>query len=259
MTGVLESALRSNRDAGKKALVPYITGGLGDDWVESLRASAANGATAIEIGIPFSDPVMDGPTIQLASEQALQSGASPVSVLQQLRGADIGVPLAVMTYYNIAHSMGLERFASSLLESGVSAAILPDMPLEEAGKWAAVADAVGIETVMLAAPTGSDERLAQVCERARGFVYAVGLLGVTGVRDKLAESSLQIASRLKNLTDKPVLVGVGIGTPEQAAQVCTVADGVVVGSAVVQRLLDGEGPEGVGQFVGEIRVALDEL
>ena len=180
-------------------------------------------------------------------------------MLQQLRGADIGVPLAVMTYYNIAHSMGLERFASSLLESGVSAAILPDMPLEEAGKWAAVADAVGIETVMLAAPTGSDERLAQVCERARGFVYAVGLLGVTGVRDKLAESSLQIASRLKNLTDKPVLVGVGIGTPEQAAQVCTVADGVVVGSAVVQRLLDGEGPEGVGQFVGEIRVALDEL
>ncbi|MDH3753762.1 MAG: tryptophan synthase subunit alpha, partial [Acidimicrobiia bacterium] len=147
--------------------------------------------------------------------------------------------------------------ASELFDAGVCAAILPDLPLEEVGPWASVADDVGVETVMLAAPTAPDDRLPRVCDRARGFVYAVGLLGVTGVRDELAASAIDIASRVKAVTDKPVLVGVGVGTPEQAAAVCEVADGVVVGSAVVQRLLDGDGPEGVGTFVSSIRDALD--
>src|SRR5436190_13533189 len=128
MPGQLESALRSARDRGRKLLVPYVTGGLGDDWTEILRAVAAAGADAIEVGIPFSDPVMDGPTIQEASVRALRSGATPQSILDGLRGLDSGVPLAVMTYYNIAFHMGHERFASSLVDAGVSAAILPDLP-----------------------------------------------------------------------------------------------------------------------------------
>lgn len=254
--GVLEHALRARRDGGRKLLVPYITGGYAD-WADAVRAVAAAGADAIEIGIPFSDPVMDGPVIQEASERALADGATPASILDTLRGIDAGIPLAVMTYYNVCFHMGHERFARTLADSGVAAAILPDLPLEEVAPWAEVADDVGIETVMLAAPTAPDERLPRVCDRARGFVYAVGLLGVTGERDELASSALVIAQRLKAVTDKPVLVGVGISNAEQAVQACAVADGVVIGSAVVRRLLDGEGPDGAAEFVAEVRAALD--
>lgn len=255
--GDLETALRAARDRGRKLLVPYITGGLGDDWTDVVRATAAAGADAIEIGIPFSDPVMDGPTIQEASERALAAGATPQSILDGLRGLDAGVPLAVMTYYNIAFHMGHERFAQSLRAAGVAAAILPDLPLEEAGPWCAVADDAGVETVLLAAPTAPDERLPRICARSRGFVYGVGLLGVTGERAALAQSALVMAKRLKAVTDLPVLVGVGVSTVEQAIEVCQEADGVIIGSALIRRLLDGEGPEGAAAFVGELRAGLD--
>jgi tryptophan synthase alpha chain len=255
--GTLEIALRAARDTGRKLLVPYVTGGYGTDWAEVVRAVADAGADAIEIGIPFSDPVMDGPVIQQASEEALQSGATPVSVLEELRTIDAGVPLAVMTYYNLAFHMGHERFAASLADAGVAAAILPDLPLEEVGPWATAADAAGVETVLLAAPTAPDERLPLVVARARGFVYAVGLLGVTGERDALAASSLVIARRLKDITDKPVLVGVGVSTAEQAVEVSSVADGVVIGSALMRRVIEGAGPIGAGRFVAEVRSALD--
>jgi tryptophan synthase alpha chain len=255
--GALEACLRERRSQGRKLLVPYITGGLGTEWAEVVRAVADAGADAIEIGIPFSDPVMDGPVIQQASEQALLDGATPVSVLEELRTIDAGVPLAVMTYCNIAFRMGHERFAASLHDAGVAAAILPDLPLEESGPWAAAADAAGVETVMLAAPTAPDERLPRVTARARGFVYAVGLLGVTGERDTLAASSLAIARRVKAVTDKPVLVGVGVSNAAQAVEVCQVADGVVIGSALMRRVLEGVGPAGAADFVGEVRAALD--
>jgi tryptophan synthase alpha chain len=255
--GDLETALRAARDRGRKLLVPYVTGGLGAEWTDVVRAVAAAGADAIEIGIPFSDPVMDGPTIQEASERALRAGATPQSILDGLRRLDAGVPLAVMTYYNIAFHMGHERFARSLVGVGVAGAILPDLPLEEADPWCSVADAAGVETVMLAAPTAPDERLPRICERSRGFVYGVGLLGVTGERTALAASALVMAKRLKAVTDMPVLVGVGVSTAAQAIEVCQQADGVVVGSALIRRLLDGEGPEGAGAFVAELRDGLD--
>ena len=255
--GTLESALRAARDSGRKLLVPYVTGGLGDDWPDVVRAVADAGADAIEIGIPFSDPVMDGPVIQEASERALRQGATPVTVLDRLRTIDAGVPLAVMTYYNLVFRMGHERFAASLAGAGVSGAILPDLPFEEVGPWATAADAAGVETVLLAAPTASDERLARIVPRARGFVYSVGLLGVTGERDRLAASSLVIARRVKALTDKPVLVGVGVSNAEQAVEVCTVADGVVIGSALMRRVVEGEGPVGAGAFIAGVRSALD--
>jgi len=255
--GEFERALRATRDTGRKLLVAYVTGGLRDEWPDVVRAVADAGADAIEIGIPFSDPVMDGPIIQEASELALRDGASPVTVLDTLRTIDAGVPLAVMTYYNLAFHMGHERFASLMYEAGVRAAILPDLPLEEVGPWATAADPAGIETVMLAAPTAPDERLPRVVARSRGFVYAVGLLGVTGERDALAESSLVIARRLKAITDKPVLVGVGVSNGQQAAEVSQVADGCVIGSALMRRVVEGEGPAGAGAFIAEVRAALD--
>jgi tryptophan synthase alpha chain len=255
--GRLESRLRAVRDGGRKLLVPYVTGGL-PGWEHTVEACAAAGADAIEVGIPFSDPVMDGPTIQEASEAALAAGATPQGIVSAM--ADIetgGVPLVVMTYYNTVHRYGHERFAASLAAAGVAGAIVPDLPLEEVGDWADAADAAGVETVLLAAPTGSDERLARICDRSRGLVYGVGLLGVTGERAELARSALEIARRLKALTDKPVLVGVGVSTPDQAAEVARVADGVIVGSALVRRLLDGGGPEGAGAFVAALRAGLD--
>jgi tryptophan synthase alpha chain len=255
--GALEVHLRRRREEGRKLLAPYVTGGLGDDWLDVVRAVADAGADAIEVGIPFSDPVMDGPTIQEASTRALADGATPPAIVDQLGDVDAGVPLAVMTYYNVVFRAGHERFAQSLAADGIAGAIVPDLPLEEAGPWCAAADEAGVETVMLAAPTAPDERLPRVCARSRGFVYGVGLLGVTGERTSLAESASSIAKRLKAVTDKPVLVGVGVSTPEQAVEVCRHADGVVVGSALVRRLLDGEGPEGAARFVGSMRAALD--
>lgn len=255
--GPLERRLRERRAAGRKLLVPYLTGGLGDDWIDALRALAAAGADAIEVGIPFSDPVMDGPTIQHASERALAAGATPASILGALRGADVDVPIAVMTYYNVVARTGHRRMASELVAAGVSGAILPDLPVDESAPWTSAADAAGVATVLLAAPTTPDERLARICERSRGFLYAVGLLGVTGERDELAASALTIASRCKAATDLPVLVGVGVSDGAQARRVCEVADGVVVGSALVRRLLDGAGPEGAADFVAELRDALD--
>lgn len=252
----LEAALLERRSAGGKSLVPYLTGGLGD-WTRMVEAVAAAGADGIEVGIPFSDPVMDGPTIQESSEMALAQGATPPSILDELTHVDVGIPLAVMTYVNLVYRFGWERFASTLASSGVSAAILPDLPLEEVGEWATAADEAGVETVMLAAPTTPDGRLERIVARSRGFVYAVGLLGITGERDALAASATVIARRLKAVTDLPVLVGVGISTPAQAVEVCQVADGVVVGSAVVRRALETGSPEAVADLVGSFRTALD--
>jgi tryptophan synthase alpha chain len=255
VTGTLEAALRAKRAAGRKLLVPYLTGGL-PGWTDAVRAAVAAGADTVEIGIPFSDPVMDGPVIQQASQQALDAGATPTSVLDEAASLDVDVPLVAMTYYNLAFHAGHERFAASLRRGGVAACILPDLPLEEVGPWAAAADAAGVETVLLAAPTAPDERLPRVCARSRGFVYSVGLLGVTGERSSLAASAVVLAARLKAVTDLPVLVGVGVSNAEQAVEATRVADGVIMGASVVRRFLEG-GPDEVGAFVAEVRAALD--
>ncbi len=262
----LESTLRARRDSGHKLLVAYVTGGLpvggGETWIEVVRAVAAAGADAVEVGIPFSDPVMDGPVIQEASRLALEAGTTPRGLLAELAGAGggaggMGVPLAVMTYFNVVHAFGLDRFAQSLSRSGVDGAIIPDLPLDEAGPW--MAEAVGhrVETVMLAAPTTPDERLVAICAASSGFVYGVGLMGVTGVRDSLAASALALAKRLKAVTDKPVLIGVGVSDAAQAVEACSEADGVVIGSALMRRLLEGAGSSGVAELIAEVRAALE--
>ncbi len=254
-THPLELHLRRLRSSGRKLLVPYVTG-YADGWIEAVRVAAASGADAVEIGIPFSDPVMDGPVIQRASSQALRNGATLPLILDGIRGLDIAIPTVVMCYYNSIFRVGHERFANEVAAAGVSGVIVPDLPLEESAEWCSVADAVGLATVMLAAPTASDERLRAITNRANGFVYAVGLLGVTGERDRLASSATRIAARVKAITDLPVLVGVGVSDAEQAREACTVADGVIQGAAIMRRLLD-EGVESVGEFVSEVRAAID--
>ncbi len=255
--GRLEQHLRARRDAGRKLLVPYLTGGLGDDWPEVVRACAAAGADAVEIGIPFSDPVMDGPTIQEASEAALAQGTDLDKILDQLRTIDAGIPLVVMTYVNLVFHKGYLRFAAEAVAAGVSGIVLPDLPMEEMGEWEPAALAEGIETVLLASPITPDDRLATLCERSRGYVYGVNLLGVTGERSSLSEASTVLAKRLKAVTDLPVIMGFGITTPDQARAVAEHADGVIVGSALMRLRLDGAGPEDIGAHVAALRAGLD--
>jgi tryptophan synthase alpha chain len=162
-----------------------------------------------------------------------------------------------MTYYNLVARMGHERCAQHLRDCGVDGAIVPDLPYDELNGWGDAADAAGVETVLLAAPTTPDDRLARICERSHGFVYGVSLMGVTGERDELAIHAGEMGRRCKAATDKPVLLGVGISTPDQAALAAESADGVIVGSALVRRLLDGGGPEEAAAFVRSLRVALD--
>ena len=262
VAGPIESTLRAVRDSGRKCLVPYITGGLGDDWLASLAAVIDGGADACEIGIPFSDPVMDGPIIQQANDIALAAGVTPQSICGDLRNFESPIPLATMTYYNIAYRMGHERFANMLNEAGISGSILPDIQMDESAEWIETANANGIENILFDAPTSPDERLARTGELARGFVYAVGLLGITGERSQLAASAVEIARRAKEHTDLPVLVGVGIGSPEQAVEACSVADGVIIGSTVVRRLVEGSGSvaeraDSVRELIAEYRSALD--
>jgi tryptophan synthase alpha chain len=253
----MEREFRAARDAGRKLLVPYITGGY-PGWEDAVRAAAAAGADGIEIGIPFSDPVMDGPVIQQASQAALDAGATPPAIIDAAAALDVAIPLAVMTYYNLVHHDGHRRFAGRLVQAGIDACILPDLPLEECAPWCRAADDAGVETVMLAAPTAPDDRLPRVVARSRGFVYSVGLLGVTGERAQLAATATELAGRLKAITDVPVLVGVGVSDAEQAREACRVADGVVQGASVVRRLME-QGPDAVGTYVAEVRAALDAL
>jgi tryptophan synthase alpha chain len=253
----LEPTLREKRDAGRKLLVPYVTGGLGGSWLDVVRAVAVAGADAIEVGIPFSDPVMDGRTIQEASQRALDIGATPAGIAADLAGLDVDVPLVVMTYYNLIGHMGHHRFAAALVAGGVDGAIVPDLPLDELDGWGTAADEAGIETVLLAGPTTTDERLARICARSHGFVYGVALMGVTGEREVLASQAKVMGARCKAATDKPVLLGLGISNPEQAREAAAAADGVIVGSALVRRLLEGGGPEEAGAFVASLREGLD--
>jgi tryptophan synthase alpha chain len=253
----LEAHLRARRAAGHKLLVPYMTGGLGSGWLDVVRAIAAAGADAIEVGIPFSDPVMDGLTVQEASRRALDLGATPAAIIHDAAGLDTEVPLVVMTYTNPVARMGFRRFAAALSTARISGAILPDLPVDELDGWAEAADAHEVETVLLAAPTTPPDRLAAICERSRGFIYGVSLLGVTGERATLASQAAEMGRRLKAVTDKPVLLGVGISNAAQAVEAAGYADGVIVGSALMTRVLNGGGPDAARDFVGELRSALD--
>jgi len=254
--GGMEERLRARRDSGAKLLVPYVMAGLADDWVSVLQAIEAAGADAIEVGLPFSDPMMDGPIIQAAGVEALRRGTTVHGALDALAGAELGVPVTVMTYYNLVFRAGHRRFAASLAAAGVAGAIVPDLSLEELDPWGGPAAAAGIETVLMVAPSTPPQRMAAVARRSRGFLYAVARMGVTGERDELSGQATSVVERAMAVTDLPVLAGIGISSAEQARRVCSVADGVVVGSALVRRLLEGCGPDGANRFVGELREAL---
>ena len=243
MTDALGSTLKERVARGCKLLVPYITCGMPapGSFVE-LYGRLAQNADAVEVGIPFSDPVMDGPVIQKSSAKALEQGMTVdgcLSLISEAVGA-AETPAVVMTYFNPVHSYGLERFAKAAVDAGISGLIVPDLPYEESAELDQAAGAEGLALIQLVAPTTSPERASMLAAASRGWVYAVSRMGVTGERKSLAASAKEVVARIKPHTDLPVLVGVGISSPELAAEAVTVADGVIVGSAVVGRVLDGE-------------------
>lgn len=253
--GSLETTLRKVRDEGGKAFVPYVTGGYPGVDADLLRSLAALGSDAIEVGVPHSDPIMDGGVIQRASAGALDAGTHPADVLRTIHDADLDVPVAVMTYANIVTRRGLGRFCDDARVAGVSGLIVPDLPVDEAAELEALTADRGIDAVLLAAPGTSPERYAAIGAAAHGFVYCVATYGVTGARDALASTAREVVDAMRPHTDLPLLVGVGIATPEQATAACAFADGVIVGSSLMARLLEGD-RGGFEALVGAFREAV---
>jgi tryptophan synthase alpha chain len=263
MSGIerIAEAFASARAEGRRAaLMPYLMGGYPD--LESSRAIgleyAAAGADLIELGVPFSDPLADGPVIHAAGTAALARGATLPAVLDVARSVAQRVPVVLMCYMNPILSRGVERFAGALSEARVSGLIVPDLPLEEADAMLAACDAQGLALVPLVAPTTPSDRLAQIGSRARGFVYTVSVTGTTGERVNLDGGLREVVARVAASTEVPVAVGFGIGTPEQASAAAAAgADGVIVGSRLVRAAGEAEDPcAGVGELVRAFAAAL---
>jgi tryptophan synthase alpha chain len=253
----LETVLQMRRDAGRKALAAYVTAGCVPFWQEAVVALVEAGADVVELGIPFSDPMIDGPVIQEASRRAIEAGTTPEGVLAALGRVELAVPVLAMTYYNLVYRRGHERMAGELKAAGAAGALVVDLPLEELGSWRKAAREVGLATVLMVAPSTPPKRVRAICDAASGFVYAAALMGVTGERAQLARSAADVVARARAETSLPVLLGIGIATPEQASEAAALADGVVVGSGVVRRLIEGDGPEPAAAFVASLRAALD--
>jgi tryptophan synthase alpha chain len=226
------------------------------DWTEHVKAAVLAGADAVEIGIPFSDPMMDGPVIQEAALRALSRGTTLDSICDDLVRLDTRVPLIAMTYYNIVLHYGLERTAGKFAASGLGGAIVPDLALEETAPWIAACDQQDVATVLLVAPSTPPERVDRLVARSQGFVYASARMAVTGKSDGGGDGERVVRS-IRRTSDLPALIGIGIATADQAREAAEVSDGAIVGSALVQTILDGAGPSDVENFIREFRAAID--
>ena len=252
----LEAELRQIRESGRKALVPYFVAGLTPDWVRHVEAAVHGGADAVEIGIPFSDPMIDGVVIQEAGLRALQAGTTIDSLCADLASLSASVPLVAMTYFNMFHHYGLERSAGKLHASGIGGAIVPDLSLEEAEEWKRVCDQSDVATIFLVAPSTSSERVAKVAAASEGFIYASARMAVTGRAADIGDAERVVGS-VRAVCDTPTYVGIGISTPQLAGEAAEISDGVIVGSALVQIILDGAGASQVETFIASFRHALD--
>lgn len=248
---------------GYKALIAYITAGYPTLEATSKIASflAANGCDIIELGIPFSDPLADGATIQNASYQALQQGVTPEDCLEvatKLR-RKMTTPLVFMTYYNPVLNFGLDKFCQSCVEAGVDGLIIPDLPPEEGGELEICAKRRDIDLIYLLAPTSPEKRIATVAERSSGFIYLVSLTGVTGARQSLPPELDDFIKRVRSQAKQPLCVGFGISTPEQAKRIARIADGVIVGSRLIQLIEEDKTLASLKAFILGLREALDSI
>jgi tryptophan synthase alpha chain len=247
---------------GNSALMPYYTIGFPDyeTSLDVIEACVEAGADLMELGIPFSDPLADGPTIQHSTQVALENGITVSRCLEAmaaLRARGVAIPLVLMGYINPILAFGIETFVAEAAKAGASGFIIPDLPPDEAVAMEALCQQNGLDLVHLLPPNSTNERIRFVTERSRGFVYLVSVIGITGARDALPAKLKEFISRTRQVTDKPLAVGFGISTPEQAAAVGQVADGVIVGSALIKAVANAVNPvEGARKFVGDLSSAI---
>lgn len=255
------SRLRAEQRTG---LIPFVMAGDPDlpTTEQVVEALASAGADLIELGVPFSDPVADGPINQRASQRALRHGVALVDVLNLVgrMRSRVSLPFVVLSYYNPILQYGLARFCADAAASGVDGVVIPDLPPDEARELIDAARSVDLDTIFLLAPTSTDARIHLVAERSTGFIYCVSLTGVTGIRDHLSEDVRELVRKIKKVTQLPVCVGFGVSTPDQARQVAEVADGVIVGSALVSLLeAPGDRIARLQEFVGGLRKSVDAV
>ena len=258
---LLTDTLAAAKAEGRAALIAYLPAGFPtvEGGIEAVKAVLESGADVVEVGLPHSDPVLDGPVIQTADDIALRGGVRIADVLRTVREAYVatGKPVLVMTYWNPIDRYGVERFTAELAEAGGAGCILPDLPVQESALWREHADKHGLATVFVVAPSSKDERLAEITAVGSGFVYAASLMGVTGTRESVGAQAQELVERTRATgTGLAVCVGLGVSNAVQAAEVARFADGVIVGSAFVKRMLDAPDPaagfEAVRALAGEL-------
>lgn len=260
MSATTATAFETARAEGRAALVGYLPAGYPsvDGSIEAITAMVDAGCDVIEVGLPYSDPVMDGPTIQAAAQAALEAGTRTKDVLRVVEAvAATGTPTVVMTYWNPVERYGVERFAADLAGAGGAGLITPDLTPDSGAEWIAAADAHGLDKVFLVAPSSTDARIAMTTAACRGFVYATAVMGVTGARTTTSDLAGPLVARAKATTDLPVCVGLGVSTGDQAAEVASYADGVIVGSAFVRTLLDHADDPAAG--IAALRALTEDL
>lgn len=239
----LAGAFAAARDEGRAALIGYLPAGFPtrDDSVRLMRAMVEGGVDIVEVGLPYSDPLMDGPVIQAAAEQALQAGTTPSDVIEVAGDvAETGAAVVVMSYWNPVERYGVEAFARELAAAGGCGVITPDLTPEESADWAEAAAGHGVDRIFLVAPSSTGERLRTVSAACSGFVYAASTMGVTGARDQVAGSAESLVARVREVTDLPIAVGLGVSTGAQAAEIAEYADGVIVGSAFIRLVQEAQ-------------------
>ncbi|EON23550.1 MULTISPECIES: tryptophan synthase subunit alpha [Nocardioides] len=254
------TAFAKARAEGRAALVGYLPAGFPsvEGSIEAMRVMVEAGCDVIEIGLPYSDPVMDGPTIQAAAQQALEGGIRTKDVLRVVEAvAATGTPTLVMTYWNPVERYGVERFAADLASAGGAGLITPDLTPDSAAGWIAAADQHDLDKVFLVAPSSTPERIAMTTAACRGFVYATAVMGVTGARTSTSDLAGPLVERTRAATELPIGVGLGVSNGDQAAEIAAYADGVIVGSAFVRTLLDHEGDLAAG--LAALRTLTEDL
>nr|WP_202542440.1 tryptophan synthase subunit alpha [Streptomyces sp. SID2563] len=256
---MLNSTLAAARAENRAALIAYLPAGFPtvDGGIEAVKAAVAGGADVIEVGLPHSDPVLDGPVIQTADDIALRGGVRIADVMRTVREAHeaTGAPILIMTYWNPIDRYGIERFTAELAEAGGAGCILPDLPVQESALWREHAERHGLATVFVVAPSSKDERIATITDAGSGFVYAASLMGVTGTRASVGAQAQDLVRRTRATTEMPVCVGLGVSDAAQAAEVAGFADGVIVGSAFVKCMLDA--PDEAAGLAGVRSLAAD--
>ena len=254
----------SLRQNNQRALIPFVTAGDPnlDLTAEALRVLDAKGADLIELGVPYSDPLADGPVIQAAATRALKQGTRLASVLEMAQSITCSLrsPLILFTYYNPILNLGIKTFLQQLVTAGIKGLVVPDLPIEEASELLQQADVAGIEVILLVTPTSPKQRIEAIADQSRGFIYLVSVTGVTGMRSQIQTRVKDVITEIRTVTNKPIGVGFGISSPEQARQVIDWgADGVIVGSAFVQRLAEGtpyRRLRAVRDFCSELKTAI---